>query len=151
MKKYIVELTSEERKSLEAVINADRMAAHKRKHAHMLLKGDQGMHGPRWPDKKIAEAFDCHITTVENLRKRFVEHGLDKAMEHGNRGSYRAKKLDGVAEAHLIATACSSAPEGRNRWTVRLLADEMVSLGIVDSCGKTTVHNTLKKMNLSLT
>jgi len=151
MKKYIVELTSEERKGLEAVINADRMAVHKRKHAHMLLKADQGMHGPRWPDKKIAEAFDCHITTVENLRKRFVEHGLDKAMEHGNRGSYRAKKLDGVAEAHLIATACSSAPDGRNRWTVRLLADEMVSLGIVDSCGKTTVHNTLKKMNLSLT
>ncbi|GAH56645.1 unnamed protein product, partial [marine sediment metagenome] len=84
-------------------------------------------------------------------RKRLLEHGLDTAMEHGNRGAYRAKKLDGVAEAHLIATACSSAPEGRNRWTVRLLADEMVSLGIVDSCSKSTVHNTLKKMNLSLT
>jgi len=151
MKKYIVELTSEERKGLEAVINADRMAAHKRKHAQMLLKTDQGSQGPRWPDLKIAEVFDCHATTVENLRKRFVEHGLDKAMDHGNRGSYRAKKFDGVAEAHLIATACSSAPEGRNRWTVRLLADEMVSLGIVDSCGKTTVHNTLKKTNLSRT
>jgi hypothetical protein len=151
MKKYIVELTSEERKGLEAVINADRMAAHKRKHAQMLLKADQGSQGSRWPDLKIAEAFDCHMTTVENLRKRFVEHGLDKAMDHGNLGSYRAKKFDGVAEAHLIATACSSAPEGRNRWTVRLLADEMVSLGIVDSCGKTTVHNTLKKTNLSLT
>jgi hypothetical protein len=72
-------------------------------------------------------------------------------MEHGNRGSYRAKKFDGVAEARLIATACSSAPDDRNRWTVRLLADEMVSLGIVDSCGKSTVHSTLKKMNLSLT
>ena len=150
-KKYIVELTSEERDGLETVINAGRMAAHKRKHAQMLLKADQGIHGPRWSDIKIAEAFDCHRTTVENLRKRFVEHGLDKAMAHGNRGSYRLKKFDGVAEAHLIATACSSAPEGRNRWTVRLLADEMVSLGIVESCGKTTVHNTLKKMNLSLT
>jgi len=150
-KKYIVELTSEERSDLEVIINADRMAAHKRKHAQMLLKADQSTQGPRWPDIKIADAFDCHRTTVENLRKRFVEHGLDKAMAHGNRGSYRAKKFDGVAEAHLIATACSSAPEGRNRWTVRLLADEMVSLGIVDSCGKTTVHNTLKKMNLSLT
>lgn len=149
-KKYIVELTSEERNRLQAVINANRMAAHKRKHAQMLLKADQGPQGPRWSDIKIAEAFDCHRTTVENLRKRLVEHGLDKAMEHGNRGSYRAKKFDGVAEAHLIATACSSAPDGRNRWTVRLLADEMVSLGIVDSCGKTTVHNTLKKMNLSL-
>ena len=70
---------------------------------------------------------------------------------HGNHGSYRAKRLDGVAEARLIAIACSSPPNGHNRWTVRLLADEMVSLGIVDSCGKTTVHNTLKKTNLSLT
>ena len=148
---YIVEVTSEERIVLETVINADRMAAHKRKHAQMLLKTDQGSHGPGWSDIKIAEAFDCHRTTVENLRKRYVEHGLEKAMGHGNRGSYRAKKFDGVAEAHLIATACSSAPEGRNRWTVILLADEMVSLGIVDSCSKTTVHSTLKKMNLSLT
>jgi transposase len=150
-KKYIVELTSEERNRLGAVINADRMAAHKRKHAQMLLKADQGSQGPGWSDIKIAEAFDCHRTTVENLRKRLVEHGLDEAMAHGNRGSYRIKKFDGVAEARLIATACSCAPEGRNRWTVRLLADEMVSLGIVDSCGKTTVHNTLKKTNLSLT
>lgn len=150
-KKYIVELTSEERNSLQAVINAGRMAAHKRKHAQMLLKADQSPQGPGWSDIKVAEAFDCHRTTVENLRKRLVEHGLDKAMEHGNRGSYRAKKFDGVAEARLIATACSSPPVGRNRWTVRLLADEMVSLGIVDSCGKTTVHQTLKKMNLSLT
>ena len=150
-KKYIVELTSQEKKMLEAIINADRMAAHKRKHAQMLLKADQGAQGPGWSDIKIADAFDCHRTTVENLRKRLVENGLDKAMEHGSRGSYRIKKFDGVAEAHLIATACSSAPEGRNRWTVRLLADEMVSLGIVDSCGKTTVHDTLKKTNLSLT
>ena len=150
-KKYIVELTSEERDRLGAVVQAGRMAAHKRKHAHMLLKADQGNHGPRWSDVKIAEAFDCHRTTVENLRKRLVEHGLDKAMDHGNRGAYRIKKFDGVAEARLIATACSRAPQGRNRWTVRLLADEMVSLGIVDSCGKTTVHNTLKKTNLSLT
>ncbi len=150
-KRYIVELTSEERDGLEVVINADRMAAHKRKHAQMLLKADQSPKGPRWSDMKIADAFGCHRTTVENLRKRFVEHGLDKSMNHGNRGSYRAKKFDGIAEAHLIATACSSAPDGRNRWTVRLLADKMVTLGIVDSCSKTTVHNTLKKMNLSLT
>ena len=150
-KKYIVELTSEERNRLEAVIKTNRMAAHKRKHAQMLLKADQSPQGSGWSDIKIADAFDCHRTTVENLRKRWVEHGLDRAMDHGNRGSYRIKKFDGVAEAHLIATACSSPPEGRNRWTVRLLADEMVSLGLVDSCGKTTVHNTLKKMSLSLT
>ncbi len=148
MKKYIVELTSEERKILEAIISADRMAAHKRRHARMLLKADQGS---GWKDADIANAFDCTIKSVERLRKRLVECGLAASLEHGNRGSYRIKKFDGVAEAHLIATACSSAPEGRKRWTVRLLVDEMVSLGIVDSCGKTTVHNTLKKTNLSLT
>ena len=150
-KKYIVELTSEERSTLEDIIKAERMAAHKRRHARMLLKADQGPLGPSWKDADIADAFDCTTKSVERLRERLVEHGLDTAMDHGNRGSYRAKKLDGVAEAHLIAIACSSAPEGRNRWTVRLLADEMVSLGIVDSVSKSTIHNTLKKTNLSLT
>ena len=151
MKKYVVELTIEERKALTDIIQAERMAAHKRRHARILLKADQSPEGPGWKDADIANAFDCTIKSVERLRKRLVEYGLDAAMEHGNRGAYRAKKLDGVAEAHLIATACSSAPEGRNRWTVRLLAEKMVSLGIVDSCSKTTVHNTLKKTNLSLT
>jgi len=151
MKKYIVELTSEERSALEDIVKAERMAAHKRRHARMLLKADQGPLGPAWKDADIGDAFDCTTKSVERLRERQVEHGLDTAMDHGNRGSYRARKLDGVAEAHLIATACSSAPEGRNRWTVRLLADEMVSLGIVDSVSKSTIHNTLKKTNLSLT
>ena len=151
MKKYIVELTSEERSALEDIVKTERMAAHKRRHARMLLKADQGPLGPAWKDADIADAFDCTTKSVERLRERLVEHGLDTAMDHGNRGSYRAKKLDGVAEAHLIATACSSAPEGRNRWTVRLLADAMVSLGIVDSVSKSTIHNTLKKTNLSLT
>ena len=151
MKKYIVELTKEERARLKAILNADKGAAHKRRHAQMLLKADQGPHGPAWMDTVIAEAFDCYVTTVENLRKRLVTKGFDAALEHGNRGSYRARRLDGVAEAHLIALACSDAPEGRNRWTVRLLADQMVALDIVDSCGKSTVHRTLKKTNLSLT
>ena len=151
MKKYIVELTSEERSALEGIVKAERMAAHKRRHARMLLKADQGSLGPAWKDADIADAFDCTTKSVERLRERLVKHGLDMAMDHGNRGSYRAKKLDGVAEAHLIATACSCAPEGHNRWTVRLLAKEMVSLGIVDSVSKSTIHNTLKKMSLSLT
>ena len=151
MKQYIVELTSEERSGLKDIVKAERMAAHKRRHARILLKADQGPQGPAWKDADIANAFDCTIKSVERLRKRLVENGLETAMDHGNRGSYRAKKLDGVAEAHLIATACSSAPQGRNRWTVRLLAEQMVALGFVDSCSKSTVHNTLKKMNLSLT
>ena len=117
----------------------------------MLLKADQGPGGSAWKDADIAEAFDCHVTTVENLRRRLVERGLDAALEHGNRGGYRVRKLDGRAEARLIALACGAAPGRRNRWTVRLLADQIVALGIVDSCGKSSVHRTLRKMNLSLT
>ena len=151
MKKYIVELTSEERSQLREIINAERMVAHKRQHARMLLKLDQGSHGPGWPDAQVAAAFDCTPRSAERLRRRLVEGGLDAALEHGNRGSYRAQALDGVAEAHLIALACGDAPKGHNRWTIRLLADQMVSLGRVESCGKSSVHRVLKKMNLSLT
>ena len=151
MKKYIVELTSEERKTLTDIIQVERMAAHKRHHARMLLKLDQGSHGPAWPDVKVAEAFDCTQRSAERLRRRLVECGFDVALEHGNRGRYRAKALDGVAEAHAIALACGDTPEGHNRWTVRLLADQMVALGYVEKCSHMAVHRVLKKTNLSLT
>ena len=121
------------------------------KYAHILLKADQGKDGPGWSDPKIAEAFECNLTTVCRLRKRLVEKGFDTVLQHGNAGKRKQRKLDGNAEARLIALACSQPPEGRQRWTVRLLADELVFWGIVDSCGKTTVHETLKKMNSSLT
>jgi hypothetical protein len=151
MKKYVVELTTEERSQLEKVINADRMAAHKRRHAQMLLKADEGPHGPAWTDGQIAEAFDSGPLAVARLRQRLVERGLDQVLEHGNRGSYRAKALDGQAEAHVIALACGDPPAGRNRWTLRLLADQAVALGITPSCSKSSVHRTLKKTNLNLT
>ena len=99
----------------------------------------------------FAEAFDCTLRTVERLRIRLVERGLASGLEHGNRGKNRARKLDGVAEARLIALACGETPEGRNRWTVRLLADQIVVLEFVESCGKSTVQRVLKKTNLSLT
>ena len=151
MKKYIVELTSEERSKLKSIIEAPRMAAHKRRHAQMLLKADQGPGGPAWIDMRIAEAFDVKPLAVQRLRQRLVERGFDAALEHGNRGSYRAKALDGRAEAHVIAMACGKPPAGRKRWTFRLLADQAVALGIVDSCSKSSVHRALKKTNLSLT
>ena len=150
-KKYIVELAHEERTQLKEIINAKRMAAHKRRHAQMLLKLDQGPEGPDWSDKQVAAAFDCTARSAERLRRRLVEGGIDVALQHGNRGSYRARALDGVAEAHLIALACGAAPEGYNRWTVRLLSDQMVSLERVESCSKSSVHRALKKTNLSLT
>ncbi|MHC4687986.1 MAG: hypothetical protein ACYTEW_27350 [Planctomycetota bacterium] len=94
MKKYIVELTSEERSGLKDIIKAERMTAHKRRHGRMLLKADQGPEGPAWKDADIANAFDCTIKSVERLRKRLVEHGLDAAMDHGNRGAAIAGRLD---------------------------------------------------------
>ncbi len=99
MQKYIVELTIQERDQIKDIVNAHRMAAHKRRHAQMLLKTDQGEHGPNWTDARVAEAFDVSAPSVGRLRQRLVERGLERALEHGNRGSYRAKVLDGEAEA----------------------------------------------------
>ena len=150
MKQYIVELTSEERSQLHQIVTRGNTTGYRIKYAHILLKADQGKNGPGWSDPKIAEAFDCNLSTVYRLRKRLVEKGFDTVLRNGNTGKRKQRKLDGKAEAHLIALACSEPPQGRRRWTVRLLADELVALGIVDSCGKTTVHETLKKMNYSL-
>ena len=149
--KYIVELTTEERSQLRQIVQAPRMAAYKRRHAQRLLKLDQGSDGPGWSDTQVAQAFDGTPRSAERLRQRLVERGFAAALEHGNRGAYRVRRLDGKAEAHLIAMTRMEPPPGHRRWTVRLLADEMVALGHVISCGKTTVHDALKKMNLSLT
>ncbi len=150
-KKYIVELTTEERSQLNTILRADRMAAYKRHHAEMLLATDQGPGGPALKDADIAAAFGCTSKTIERLRQRCVEYGLDAALEHGNRGSYHARRLDGRAEAHLIALACGEPPGGRNRWSLRLLADQMVALKHVEQCSHMAVKRTLKKTNLSLT
>ena len=151
MKQYIVELTSKERSRLQQIISKGNTTGYRIKYAQILLKADQSNAGPGWSDSKTAEAFECNVSTVYRLRKRLVEKGFEAVLQHGNKGKRKQRKLDGKAEAHLIALACSQPPKGRQRWTVRLLADELVSLGIVDSCGKTTVHETLKKMSLSLT
>ncbi len=150
-KKYIVELTTEERSQLNAILRADRVAAYKRRHAETLLATDQGLNGPALKDADVAAAFGCTAKTIERLRQRCVEQGLDAALEHGNRGSYRARRLDGRAEAHLIALACGQPPVGRNRWSLRLLADQMVALKHVEQCSHMAVKRTLKKTNLSLT
>ena len=147
-KKYVVELTSEERKQLTALVKKGKTAGYKIRHAQMLLKLDQGKKGAGWPDSTAAEAFVAHITTVERLRKRFVEEGLEAALERHNRKNY-TRKLDGDAEAHLIAIACSEPPEGRNEWSLRLLADKLVELKVVDSVSHMTVSRTLKKTNSS--
>jgi transposase len=150
-KKYIVELTTEERSQLNTLIHKDRIAAYRRRHAEMLLAVDQGPEGPALKDANVAAAFGCAAKTIERLRQRCVEEGLDAVLEHGNRGAHRVRRLDGRAEAHLIAVACGDPPAGRNRWSLRLLADQMVVLGHVDECSHMAVKRTLKKTGLSLT
>jgi len=147
-KKYIVDLTSKERKYLQHLVGKGKVAGYKIRHAQMLLKADQGRHGPAWPDEQIAEVFGTHEATVRRLRERFVEEGLDKALQRKKRQNY-TRKLDGDAEVHLIAIACSQPPKGRNRWTLRLLADRVVELSVVDSVSHMTISRTLKKTNLS--
>ena len=144
MKKYVVKLTSQERKQLEGLIKKGKVPGYKIRHAQMLLKADQGKQGPGWHDRQIAEAFGAHLTTVERLRKRFVEEGLQVALERHKRQNY-TRKLDGDAEAQLIAIACSEPPEGCNEWTLRLLADRLVELSVVDSISHMTVKRTLEK------
>lgn len=151
MQKYVVELTAQERSQLKKIVQADRMAAYRRRHAQMLMAADRGPGGPSMKDVDMAAAFGCTTKTAERLRRRCVEQGVDAALEHGNRGAYRVKALDGEAEAHVIALACGEPPEGRNRWTLELLADRAVALGITESCSKSSLHRALKKTSLSLT
>jgi len=142
--KYIVTLTSEERESLTRLVKAGRTQAYRIKHANILLAADAN--GPNERDKDIASWLHCHANTVVNVRKRFVEQGLEAALGRKKRQTPPVpRKLDGRGEAHLIALACRKTPTGRSRWSLRLLADEMTELGIVDSISHETVRSALKK------
>lgn len=145
MKKFIVELKPNERQKLENIAYCGQRAAYKIQRANILLKSDQGEHGPAWIDAKIAESFGCTVSTVERIRKRFVEAGIDGVLTREQRPP-RRKKIDGETEAVLIATACSTPPEGHSRWTVRLLSNKLVELGAIDSCSRMTVQRALKKI-----
>lgn len=149
VKKYVVELTSEERNQLKRLINTGKTAAYKQRHARILLFADQGPKGPEMKDEDIAKAVGCGIATVERVRKQLVTEGLEAALQRQPVDRCSQRLLDGDAEAHLIALACSQPPQGRQRWTLRLLAEKMVALEVVEHCSKDTVQRTLKKMNLS--
>jgi transposase len=150
MKKYKVTLTAEERNSLQELIAAGKAAARKLAHARVLLKADAAPGGPAWTDARIADAVEVDVTTVERVRERFVEQGLDAALgrKKQDRPS-RARALDGKAEARLIAVACSAPPPGRARWTLRLLADTLVELEVVEAVSPETVRRVLKKTSSS--
>ena len=144
-KKYIVTLTQEEQKTLQTMLSKGRAAARKLTHARILLKADAGENGPAWNDDAIAEGLEVGRTTVERVRKQFVEEGFEAALERRKPRRQYQRKLDGDGEAHLIALACGPAPEGRSRWTLRLLADRMVQLEYVDHLSHETVRQVLKK------
>ncbi len=151
-KKYIVQLTKDEVIHLTSIVSS-KVSKEKRNRADILLKADIGEDGEGgWTDELIAESARCSTKTVENARKRFGLEGLERALERKKqRVPSRLRKLDGRAEAETIALACGKPPEGRARWTYRLLADKLVELEIVDSISYKTVWETLKKTNCSLT
>jgi transposase len=149
-KKYVVTLTAEERAELSELIAVGKGAARKLAHARILLKADAAEGGPAWGDAEIAEACEVGRTTVERVRRRFVEQGLDAALVRKKScRPPRERKIDGRAEAHLVLLACSQAPEGRKEWTMQLLADRMVELGFCASLSDETVRKTLKKTTSS--
>ena len=146
MKRYRVTLEAEERQRLHDLIAAGQAAARKLAHARILLKADAAEGGQAWPDGRIAEALEVSTATVERVRQRFVELGLDAALDRKQRERPpRQIKLDGRAEARLIALACSPPPLGRAVWTMQLLADKLVELEVVDSISDETVRLALKK------
>lgn len=149
-KKYVVRLTAQERQELENVVNKGKTQAYRVKHAHILLANDAD--GPNWPDHQAAKAYQCHQNTVRNVRQRFVEQGLEAALERKPQDAPSRKRIiDGDREARLISIACSRPPEGSAKWTMQMLADQLVTLKVVDSVSGQTVWRTLKKMNLNLT
>jgi transposase len=150
MKRYKVTLTDEERQELQALIASGKAAARKLTHARILLKADASPGGPAWIDRRIAEALEVGVATVERVRQRFVEEGPEAASgRKPQRRPRRQPKLDGRAEARLIALACSAPPEGRKQWTLQLLADRLVELEIVDAISDEAVRRVLKKTRSS--
>jgi hypothetical protein len=143
-KKYIVRLSDEERGVCQEVVKRLKGTSEKVKRAQILLKAD--VDGAGWSDAKISEAFDCRVQTVENIRKRLVTEGFQSALERKPRATPPTpRKLDGEGEAKLIALRLGQPPAGYGRWSLQLLADEMVALEVVESICSETVRKTLKK------
>lgn len=151
-KKYVVRLCEEERDMLLGLIRVGKAAARKLTRARILLKVDQGEAGPAWGDEHTAQALEVGVCTIANVRQRFVEGGVESAIERKKQvRPSKLRKLDGAKEARLVAIGCSKAPEGRARWTMRMLADQLIKLEIVDSISEETVRRILKKTRSSRT
>jgi transposase len=149
MKVYRLKLTEVERVELEQLVTKGKAASRTLTHARILLKADEGVAGPRWTDDTIAEALDVNRSTVERVRVRCVEEGVEAALRPRPSRQLRLRKLDGAQEAHLVSLACSKPPAGRARWSMRLLADKLVELEIVDAISYETVRRILEKTRSS--
>jgi transposase len=147
--KHEIELSEEQRFVLQQLISSGKAAARQLAHARIFLKIDRNAPGSRWTDKQIAEAFEMSRSTVIRVRERFVNQGLDDALNHRPHTQTRARALDGEQEAHLIALSCSPCPLGQARWTLRLLAGRMMELSYTEHVSHETVRKTLKKTNSS--
>ena len=147
--KHRVHLTDDQRADLRRRIAAGRGSARELAHARILLKADQSPGGPAWTDEAIGRALDVSTATIERLRRRFVVQGLDGAVRRKPPDREYRRALDGEAEAHLVALSCSEPPEGRDRWSMRLLAGKLIELRIVPSISDETVRRALKKTRSS--
>jgi hypothetical protein len=146
-KTFQVQLSLAERARLQTLVSNGSSTAHTHIHARILLKADEGPDGPAWTDAMISSALDVGMSTVARVRQTAVQEGLSAAVQRKLPKRVYARTLDGAAEAHLVALACSTPPEGAGRWSLRLLADQMVELDYVDTVSHETVRQTLKKTN----
>ena len=147
--KFVVQLTAEQRRRLEQLASTGRNSAATLTRARILLKADAAEGGPGWDDATVAEALDCGASTVARVRKKFAQGGLEAALRRRRPTGRQYRKLDGAQEARLVALACSQPPEGRARWTLKLLADRLVQLEVVESIDPATVYRALKKTTSS--
>jgi hypothetical protein len=145
--KYAVELSEAERAQLRTLVGAGIAPARMLTRARILLKADQGEGGAAWADAAIAGALEVHPTTVARIRRQCVEEGLEAALARKRPDRVYERVLDGAAEGHLVAVACTDPPAGRERWTLRLLADELVRLEVVEAISHETVRRTLQQTN----
>jgi len=143
-------LTDDERYQLKQLVSAGTASVRKVRRAQILLKSDSSEGGPKWSYQAICEAFNVSQPTISEVRRAYVEGGLEAAINRKKLERVYEHRLDGVAEAHLIALACTEPPGGHERWTLRLLRDRMIKLAYVENVSHETIRTTLKKMNLSL-
>ena len=144
-KKYIIRLSAEERQNLTDLVRKGKVAAYRRTHAQILLFTDEGELGPGLQDKEAAERVGVNHRTVSRLRQRCVERGLEAALEREPRCRERARVLDGDGEAQVIALMCGDPPAGQSRWTLNLLSERLVEMGVVESVSHETIRKVLKK------